>query len=105
MAKDSEDIAAISFDFEQNFPLPHIPTGEVFYLRQVWLYVFGVHDCGKNSATMYCWPENVAHKGSNEVVSCLDSFLCTGSLNGVKRLNLFSDSTLSYALVHKWLGI
>ena len=29
----------LSFDFEQNFPLPHIPTGEVFYLRQVWLHV------------------------------------------------------------------
>ena len=78
MAKDSEAISAIYFDFEQNFPLPHIPTGEVFfYLRQVWLYDFGVHDCGKNSATMYCWPENVAHKESNEVVSCLDSFLRT----------------------------
>lgn len=90
MARDHDDIASISFDFEQNFPLPHIPTGEVFYLRQVWLYVFGVHDCGDNTAAMFCWPENLAHKGANEVVSCLHSYLNT--LRGVKRLNLFSDS-------------
>lgn len=90
MASDDEDIVLLSFDFEQNFPLPHIPTGEVFYLGQVWLYVSGVHNCGDNSATMYCWPKNVAHKGSNEVVSCLNRYL--NGLIGVKWLNLFSDS-------------
>ena len=90
MARGNDNIASICFDFEQNFPLPHIPTGEVFYLRQVWLYIFGIHDCGSNRGTMYCWPESIARKGSNEVVSCLDSYLNT--LNGVERLNLFSDS-------------
>ena len=68
MAKDATDIAIISFNFKQNFPLPHKPTGEIFYLRQVWLYVFGIHDCGSNAAMMYCWPESIARKGSNEVV-------------------------------------
>jgi hypothetical protein len=33
MAQDNPNIATIAFDFEQNFPLPHIPTGEIFYLR------------------------------------------------------------------------
>lgn len=57
MAKQNDNIGCFAFDFEQNFPLPHIPTGEVFYLRQIWLYIFGVHDCGANTGTMYCWPE------------------------------------------------
>ena len=43
MAKQNGNIACFSFDFEQNFPLPHIPIDEIFYLRQIWLYVFGIH--------------------------------------------------------------
>ena len=90
MAKDNENIASIAFDFEQNFPLPHIPAGEIFYLHQIWLHVFGIHDCGENNAAMYCWPETVARKGSNEV-SCLHHYL-NGLNPGIERLNLFSDS-------------
>lgn len=32
---------------------------------------FGVHDCASNEATMYCWPEHEAKRGSDEVASCL----------------------------------
>ena len=93
MAKQNGNIACFSFDFEQNFPLPHIPTGEIFYLRQIWLYVFGIHDCGNNTSAMYCWPESLAHKGSNEVVSCLDNYFRSRSLPAeVDTLYLFSDS-------------
>ena len=67
--------ATVTFDFQQNLPLPHIPVGDVFYVRQLWLYVFGVHECGSNRAVMYSWPEFIAGKGGNEVVSCLDNCL------------------------------
>ena len=39
---------------------------------------------------MYVWPESVARRGSNEVVSCLYHYL--QSLSGVDTLFLFSDS-------------
>ena len=67
--------ATVTFDFQQNLPLPHISVGDVFYVRQLWLYVFGVHECGFNRAVMYSWPEFIAGKGGNEVVSCLDNCL------------------------------
>ena len=38
---------------------------------------------------MFSWPETIAHRGANEVVSCLDHFF--KSLEGVDTL-LFSDS-------------
>ena len=90
MAKENRNIACVSFDFEQNLPLPRIPTNDIFYLRQLWLYVFCVHDCANNVASMYSWPETIAHRGANEVVSCLDHFF--KSLEGVDTLLLFSDS-------------
>ena len=65
----------------------------VKYLRQIWLYVFGIHDCGNNTRAMYCWPESLARKGSNEVVSCLDNYFWSHSLPAeVDTLYLFSDS-------------
>ena len=91
MAKENSNIACISFDFEKNLPLPHIPTNDIFYLRQLSLYVFGVHDCRSNSSIMYSWPESVAHRGANEVVSCLNHYFST-FLKDVDTLLLFSDS-------------
>ena len=62
LAKENPHIKAITFDFQQNLPLLHIPVGEVFYMRQMWLHVFGIHDCTSNQATMNCWPEFVAER-------------------------------------------
>ena len=90
LAKLNAHIATVTFDFQQNLPLPHIPVGEVFYMRQLWLYVFGVHECGSNRASMYSWSEFIAGKGSNEVVSCLDNFFCSLP-EEVTSLYLYSD--------------
>ena len=61
----------ITFDAQQNLPTPHMHTSLVFYLRQLWVYNIGIHNCGAGDATMCMWPENVAKKGSDEVASCL----------------------------------
>ena len=52
------------------------------------MYVFGIHDCATDNASMYVWPESIAHRGSNEVV-CLYQYLL--SLSGIDTL-VFSDS-------------
>ena len=33
MSKSCSNISVLAFDFKQNLPLPHIPVGEIFYLR------------------------------------------------------------------------
>ena len=71
LAKGDSRIATITFDIAQNLPLPSVPAGEVFYMHQLWLYIFGVHNCSDNTAQMDCWPEKVAGRGSDEVISCL----------------------------------
>ena len=59
-AKQRDHIQMISFDFQQNLLLPHLPVGDLFYMQQLWVYVFGVYSCGDNTVMMYCWPETVA---------------------------------------------
>ena len=90
MVRESENVGCLTFDFEQNLPLPHIPTNNNFYLRQLWVYVFGICDCNSNNASMYVWPESTTHRGSNEVTSCLHHYLW--DLSSIDTLFLFSDS-------------
>lgn len=86
----SPNVHTIAFDFQQNLPLPHIPVGEFFYLRQLWLYVFGIHSCSDLNASMYCWDESVAKKGANEVISCIDDYLSNLG-ESVDTLCLYTD--------------
>ena len=53
MAKKNTHICTMSFDFQQNLPLPHLPVGDLFYMQQLWVHVFGIHSCGDNNVTMY----------------------------------------------------
>ena len=90
-SKSSASICTHAFDFEQNLPLPHLPVGEIFYSRQLWLYAFVVHCCSDDSASNFCWDETVAKKGANEVISCLDYYFTRTLPDEVDTLNLYSD--------------
>ena len=89
VSKQNSQAYTLTFDLQQNLPLPHVPVGNVFYLHQLWLYIFGVHSCGTNDVAMYCWPETIA-KGSDEVISYLNHFISQLPPT-VTTLCLFSD--------------
>ena len=52
--------------------------------------MFGVHNCGNNNVCMYCWPEMIAGRGSDEVISCLHHYINTLP-SEVTTLYLYSD--------------
>jgi hypothetical protein len=66
-------VLGLCFDYMQNLPLPKIPIQDVFYLRQLWVNVFCVHNMKTRKSVMYVYHEGVgtARKGANEVCSCL----------------------------------
>ena len=87
----NEDCVGLSFDFMQNLPLPHIPVQDVFYLRQLWLHCFGIHNMSTGKSKIYLYHEGVANKGANDVCSMLLKYINTSIPHSVKKLYLFSD--------------
>lgn len=94
----------LSFDFMQNLPLPHLQTNAVFFARQLWYYVFGVHDLSNDDVSLYVYHECVGKKGQNDVTSLLFHYLHSKSDDLEDDLVLISDGcsgqNKNYAMVH-----
>ena len=71
----NESVRAIAFDFMQNLPLPSIPVQEIFYMRQLWINAFNIHDLKTGTCVMYLYHEGQARKGANEVASFLSHYI------------------------------
>lgn len=87
------NVECLVFDFMQHVPVPHLPVNEVFYLRQMWVYTFGIHHYfkGGNKDYFFMWAECDAKHGANEVISCLKHFIETKVGEQCDTLVLFSD--------------
>lgn len=81
----------LAFDYMQNLPLPVLPVQEVFYLRQLWVYEFCVHNMKTGKATFYSYHEGQALKGPNEVASFLNDYISDNITTDITELHLFCD--------------
>ena len=86
-----EDTCCLCFDFMQNLPLPNIPVQEIFYMRQLWVNVFSIHDMKSNKSKIYMYHEGEANKSPDEVCSMILNYINTEVPSTVKHLVLFSD--------------
>lgn len=93
---DSEDknpkILALCFDYMQNLSVPLIPVQKTYYLCQVNVNVFGIHNIKKNNAKMYLYHEGEGKKGPNEVCSFLMDYLDNEAPVEAEELHLYSDN-------------
>ena len=59
----------ITFDLQQNLPTPNLNHKDIFYLRQLWSYNFGIHDCVTEQGYMFMWHlPNVEHLKSPALI-------------------------------------
>jgi len=86
-----DDTVVLCFDYMSNLPLPNIPVQEVFYMRQLWVNIFCVHDVKTNQAKMYMYHEGEARKSPNEVCSFLLHYFENCIHVNTKNIILFSD--------------
>jgi hypothetical protein len=89
---EDDDTAAICFDFMATQPLPRIPVQEVFYLRQLNVNIFCIHDLKSGHADLHLYHEGEAAKSPNEVCTFLWKYI-QKLPKTVKKLYVFSDGT------------
>lgn len=91
-AKKNDLIDVLSFDFQQNMPLPHISSSDVFYKRQIWCYNFCINSAKSGKSYFFMYNESIGNKGQNEVISCLHYYLKNVLSKKINKLYLFSDN-------------
>lgn len=92
LCKNKDDMEVLTFDFQQNLPLPKITAGEAFYKRQLWLYNFCIYSGRTKKAHFYLYDETIARKSPNEVISFLYHYLNNILPKNITELHLFSDN-------------
>lgn len=92
LCTEEDDIEVLSFDYQQNLPLPKITSGEAFYKRQLWTYNFCIYSGKTKKAHFYIYDETTARKSPNEVISFLNHYLNNILSKNTKILHLFSDN-------------
>ncbi|KAJ8885408.1 hypothetical protein PR048_011605 [Dryococelus australis] len=65
----------LSFDYMHNLPLHNLKTNAVLYSRQMWYNVFGVHDLGSDSVTMFTYHEGDGKNGGDKVTYMLLNYI------------------------------
>lgn len=63
----------VTFNLQQVQALPFLKVNKAFYNRKTWMYDLGIHF--NNRPYFFVWTENIASRGSKEILSCLMHFL------------------------------
>lgn len=53
-AEDNDHVEVLSFGYQQNMPLPKVPSGDAFYLRQLWIQNFCIHSAKNKTGHFLC---------------------------------------------------
>nr|CAH7723763.1 unnamed protein product [Callosobruchus chinensis] len=90
-------ICYITMDVQQTMPLPKLSTSKAFYLRQIWLYNFGIHSItySGHKSFFFTWTEDTANRGSNEIAK----------LHLYKKLNNTLSEKVNLRDTVKWIRV
>ncbi|XP_057654361.1 uncharacterized protein LOC130892772 [Diorhabda carinulata] len=69
LSKTTAHMEVITFDYQQNFPLPVSSSGEVLYKIQMWVYNFCIHVASTGISYFFLYDETISGNGQNEVIS------------------------------------
>lgn len=90
--RNQDNVLAISFDYMQNLQLPRCPAQDLFYLSQLTVSVFGVHNMKTDEAVFFLYHEGHARKSPNEVCSFLLQYIISYVGDHITELHLFCDN-------------
>jgi hypothetical protein len=84
LAKENQDTEVLCFHYQQNVPLPKVPSGGVFYKRQCWVYNFVISSGKLGKHHFYVYDETVGKKLPSEPISFLHHYINNVSSSNIK---------------------
>ena len=90
LSRSDNSTDTLTFDLEQSLPTPVLTTNVVYYKRQLWTYNLGVHCCNTGKGFMHMWHEGIASRGSQEIGSCVLTYLKEHPTSATKLI-MYSD--------------
>lgn len=93
-AANPHENVGICIDYMANIPLLCIPVKDTYYLRQLTVNVFGVHNLTTRKCTIFIYHDGEVGKGANDVCrpTMLDWYIKNKIDKEVKNLYLFGDN-------------
>lgn len=88
----------MTFDMMQNSPVPTMTHSSMYYLRQLYVLVLGIHQTTDDAAYLYVWNESTAGRGPDEIASCLRQHV-SSRVKDTRYLICYSDSCFKNFLV------
>jgi hypothetical protein len=77
MARHEKSVEGLCFAYQQNIPLLAVTTGELFYLRQVWVYNMGIYSWKTGCTKMYMYDETAGKKAQTNLCHSKNTILIT----------------------------
>ncbi|XP_048590668.1 uncharacterized protein LOC125573898 [Nematostella vectensis] len=66
-----DGVSGFHFDFHKSITCPKITTQDSYYASKLATYGFGIHSGATGITTTYIWPESVASKNPDSLLSCI----------------------------------
>ena len=87
-------VVVLSIDYAQNLTLPNAPEipSKFYFLSLYNVYCFGVVDEGHDHHYHYLYGEDIAGKGSNDVISLLQKYITENVLSTTRSLVVYADN-------------
>ena len=67
----TDGVSVFHFDFHKNIQCPKLLCQESYYASKLTTYAFGIHSGETAKGTTYVWPESIAPKTPDSLMSCL----------------------------------
>ena len=80
------------YDLQKVLPPPCSQVRFMYYKCKLEVYNFMSYDSEQKQGNCYMWHEAIAHRGSNEIGTCVYDFLQDQATNGVKDVAFYSDN-------------
>ena len=91
----SDGVSSFHFEFLKNLSCPKLSCQESYYSSNLTTYAFGIHSGDAQKGTVYVWPETVAPKHPDTLLSCLDRHLSETEEENRKWCIYWADNTRS----------